>query len=573
MRLPVFSWLFLMAIYSLFLTIFVFGASAPYFSNQQSLLLQLKNNLMRTCNEGHVIGLDLVDEYISGGIDNSSSLFSLQHLESLSLAYNDFNYSHEIPSEFDKQANLSYLNLLNARFAGQIPIAISHLTSCNFVGSIPSSMASLTQLKYLDFSNNKFNGSIPNFSMCKNLTIELILASCKLKKIPDFLRNQSYLSYLDLSHNQIFGEMPIWIWKLPNLVVLDLSYNFLVTLEGPILNVSLQSQILRSNQLQGQLPNIPHVKYLDFSGNQLQGQLPNIPHAEYLDFSGNQLQGQLPNIPHVEYLDLSGNSLDPSILANISWSLPSIRFIFLSSNKFYGSIPISICNATNLELLDLSNNSISGTIPQCLIKMTGTLGVLNLRTNNLSGIIPDAFLDNCGLQTLSLNKNQLEGRLPKSLANCSWLEVLDIGNNHIEELNLTWPGLQIVDIASNNFTGTLPIILLLSWTSMMDRGNEKRTSSKTSIPKSRADALVMVMRRITSRTNVLDLQLQKSFFCGSKAFLVSLKEFLVDTDLYAVLQRYVTPSLLWREFAEVCEFSPMALNNSQYFCDAVNKDD
>jgi hypothetical protein len=123
-----------MAIYSLFLTIFVFGVSFPCFSNQQSLLLQLKNNLTFnstmstklvkwnqsvdccswegvTCNEGHVIGLDLADEYISGGIDNSSSLFSLQHLESLSLAYNDFGYFHEIPSKFGKLANLSYLNL------------------------------------------------------------------------------------------------------------------------------------------------------------------------------------------------------------------------------------------------------------------------------------------------------------------------------------------------------------------------------------------------------------------------------------------------------------------------------
>jgi hypothetical protein len=35
------------------------------------------------CNlqEGRVIGLDLTSESISGGLDNSSSLFSLQHLQ------------------------------------------------------------------------------------------------------------------------------------------------------------------------------------------------------------------------------------------------------------------------------------------------------------------------------------------------------------------------------------------------------------------------------------------------------------------------------------------------------------
>jgi hypothetical protein len=45
MRLPVLSWLFLMVIYSLLLSISVFGVSGQCFGNQQSSLLQLKNNL------------------------------------------------------------------------------------------------------------------------------------------------------------------------------------------------------------------------------------------------------------------------------------------------------------------------------------------------------------------------------------------------------------------------------------------------------------------------------------------------------------------------------------------------
>jgi hypothetical protein len=137
-----------------------------------------------------------------------------------------------------------------------------------------------------------------------------------------------------------------------------------------------------------------------------------------------------------------------------------------------------------------------------LIEMSGQqLEVLNLRKNKLNDTIPDAFPDNCGLQTLALNKNQLEGGLPKSLANCSRLEILDIGNNHIEgtfpfylnhtslrvlvlrsnkfygpisnpKHNAPWPMLQIVDVASNNFTGNLPIMLLSSCMAMMDRAHE-----------------------------------------------------------------------------------------------------
>ena len=87
--------------------------------------------------------------------------------------------------------------------------------------------------------------------------------------------------------------------------------------------------------------------------------------------------------------------------------------------------------------------------------------------------------------------------VPKSLANCSNLEVLDIGKNkihdsfpcHLEGMsnlhvlvlhsnkfygslgcvgpNVTWPMLQIVDLASNNFSGKLSIKALPNSKAMM----------------------------------------------------------------------------------------------------------
>lgn len=139
-----------MAMYSLFLSSCVFGASGECLRNQQSLLLELKKNLIFepakskklvkwnqtidccswegiTCKDGNVIGLDLAEESISGGLDNSSTIFSLQRLQRLNLANNSFNYS-QVPSQFVKFTNLSYLNLSYANFAGQVPLAISCLT-------------------------------------------------------------------------------------------------------------------------------------------------------------------------------------------------------------------------------------------------------------------------------------------------------------------------------------------------------------------------------------------------------------------------------------------------------------
>ncbi|RVW13677.1 Receptor-like protein 12 [Vitis vinifera] len=119
--------------------------------DQMSLLLQLKSTLKHNVaassklvswnpsgdccswggvtwdSSGHVVGLDLSSELISGGFNSSSSLFSLQHLQRLNLANNSFNAS-QIPSGFGKLGNLIYLNLSSAGFSGQIPIEISCLT-------------------------------------------------------------------------------------------------------------------------------------------------------------------------------------------------------------------------------------------------------------------------------------------------------------------------------------------------------------------------------------------------------------------------------------------------------------
>lgn len=79
-----------------------------------------------TYNKGNVIGLDLANESISGGLDNSSSLFNLPYLESLNLAENSF-YDTQITSGFENLVNLVYLNLSNSDFVGQIPVEISSL--------------------------------------------------------------------------------------------------------------------------------------------------------------------------------------------------------------------------------------------------------------------------------------------------------------------------------------------------------------------------------------------------------------------------------------------------------------
>ena len=142
MRIPLFSWLFFIPICSIFLTISIHVVSGQCLDDQKSLLLQFKSSLKfnttlsiilvhwsvaRDCcswegvtcsnesfSKGHVIGLNLNNESIYVGLDYSSSLFSLQHLQDLSLAFNNFNNS-QIPPGFGNLMNLSYLNLSSGR--------------------------------------------------------------------------------------------------------------------------------------------------------------------------------------------------------------------------------------------------------------------------------------------------------------------------------------------------------------------------------------------------------------------------------------------------------------------------
>ncbi|KAJ6778092.1 LEUCINE-RICH REPEAT RECEPTOR PROTEIN KINASE EMS1-LIKE-RELATED [Salix koriyanagi] len=133
MKIPLFTWIFLIP----FLTIFS-GVNVVLVSGQcrdQRPLLELKNSLT-----GRVISLDLSFAGITGGLDDSSGLFSLQFLQNLNLSFNTFNTT--LPVRFANLTDLISLNLSNAGFIGQIPNDISKLT----------------KLVSLDLSTNSFLG-------------------------------------------------------------------------------------------------------------------------------------------------------------------------------------------------------------------------------------------------------------------------------------------------------------------------------------------------------------------------------------------------------------------------------
>ncbi|XP_039166430.1 receptor like protein 22-like [Eucalyptus grandis] len=396
-----------------------------------------------------------------------SSLFTLPLVHKLQLSNNQFSgkvneFSNATPHKLDT------LDLSNNDIGEELPKSIWEfrglkylsLSSNNFSGSFHINLVQqLRDLSHLDLSYNRFSiyatNTAAQASSFPNLTT-LKLASCQLTTLPEFLAEQHKLVYLDLSNNQIQGKIPKWIWELQYLLYLNISSNLLEDSETPSLNLTSSLFVL------------------DLHKNRLRGQtLPLPPLATHLDFSSNNFTSVIP----------------PAIGMYLSVAI----FLSLSNNKFHGSIPKSICNAEYLKVLDLSHNNLSGNIPDCLVMES--LKVLNLRDNALHGSIIN-FLETCGLKTLDLSFNLLRGQFPESLANCTTLEVLDVGNNQIDdvypcqlksiaslrvlvlrsnkfhggvgcpETNGTWKMLQIVDISSNNFNGTLPSQYLTTWEAM-----------------------------------------------------------------------------------------------------------
>ncbi|VVA14703.1 PREDICTED: phytosulfokine receptor [Prunus dulcis] len=258
------------------------------------------------------------------------------------------------------------------------------------------------------------------------------------------------LRTLNLSHNFLKHSLPISLFHLPNLELLDLSCN---DFSGPI-----PADI-----------DLPSIQSLDISQNFLNGSLPpsicdNSTQLRALNLAVNHFTGDLPpglgNCSALEDLDLSTNALTcTGGLSQGLFRLQKLTRLSIQDNKFSGRLSKEIGNLINLVRLDISTNLFSGTIPDVFHSL-GRLQYFVAHSNNFDGQMPPSLSASPTLSLLNARNNSLEGSIDLNCSAMTSLASIDLGSNRFYgPIPSNLPScrhLNNINIARNNFSGQVP---------------------------------------------------------------------------------------------------------------------
>ncbi|XP_058111887.1 receptor like protein 22-like [Magnolia sinica] len=473
-----------------------------------------------TCDEatGHVISLDLSELYIHGRID-FECLFRLRSLQRLNLAYNEFDPS-PFPYGFDQLTSLTHLNLSHLSFYGQIPLEISRLTTLVSLDLSYNSYWNGSSFEDLKLENPSIGAVVQNLSNLSELYLDgvdillqgqtldlplpplrkLSLRYCLLSgSIYSSLSHLHFLSELDLSYNNLssavpsfpgslrklilqdycglHGKFPDSVFQLPNIQILDISRNPLLTSYLPEFppNNTLQKLILSGAGFSGKIPdsvsNLKFLSKLDLSNCNLSGSLPSslskLTKLQSLDLSHNRLSGPIPSsygneLQNLKEISLWNNSLNGTIPSSL-FSLPSLHALDLTSNQLSGQLgEFHNASSSQLEYIHLGDNQLQGMIPRFIFQLT-KLQILFVSFNNFSGVVELGLFQNLKkLYFLGLSDNNLSVQYGNG--NSTFVSIPLIESLLLRSCNIsTFPNflrnqeqLWQLDLSNNKISGEIP---------------------------------------------------------------------------------------------------------------------
>jgi hypothetical protein len=414
------------------------------------------------------------------------ALGDLVMLDVLQLSDNFFTGS--IPQEFTNLTLLTHLQLNSNELTGTIPSGIAKMQNMWFLylysnfltGTIPQGLSTLHRVLYILFDHNLLTGSCENNfqnPILQGLTLSL---NSLTGALPALVSVDTVL--IELGYNSFTGPVPLKYGSFPTLIYLDVSYNFL---SGVINNyfMNMWFYFLNDNFFSGTLPpliySMKRLKYFFLANNMLEGNI-TVNLNTLRDVNGSRLV----------QMDLSSNFFTGSLPEKFFNSSPALEVFAASKNCFSGTLPDTICKATNLNTLALDglstasrckrliwssisqayllpDHAVHGTIPGCLFQMPH-LQSLHLSGNNFKGKIElgnssshdDTALGD-DLSELSLSHNHLSGSIPIALQRGSdqW-QTLDLSFNKLR--GRLWRSAAFNDssvslsLTINRLSGTIP---------------------------------------------------------------------------------------------------------------------
>ncbi|GAY53522.1 hypothetical protein CUMW_149780, partial [Citrus unshiu] len=410
--------------------------------------------------------LDVSSTQLTGSI-SSSPLVHLTSIEELYLSNNHFR----IPISLEPLFNHSRLKVFWAKNNEiNAEITQSHsLTAPNFQLSrlslssgygdgviFPKFLYHQHDLEYVDLSHIKMNGEFPTWLLENNAKLEtLFLINDSIGgpfRLP--IHPHRRLRFLDVSNNNFQGHIPVEVGDiLPSLFSFNISTN---ALHGSIPSSFGNMNFLRildlsSNQLTGEIPErlavgCVNLEFLALSNNNLKGHMFcrnfNLANLRRLQLEDNRFIGEIPQslskCSSLEGLYLNNNSLSGKIPRWLG-NLTSLQHITMPKNHLEGPIPVEFCQLYSLHILDISDNNISGSLPSCfhpLYQKSSSFKKYVTWTakksyNHLNGSIPDWFDGLSQLNHLILGHNNLEGEVPVQLCGLNQLQLLDLSNNNL----------------------------------------------------------------------------------------------------------------------------------------------
>ncbi|KAF8080834.1 hypothetical protein N665_0920s0017 [Sinapis alba] len=479
-----------------------------------------------TCDPktGKVVELDLRNCNLNGPLGFNSSLFRLEHLQSLVLVNN--NISGLLPDSIGNLKYLTVLNLGGSKFFGKVPSSIgnlSHLTSldlsCEFTGELPETVGKLKRLKEL-LLVTKLSGKFPHVLLNLSELTRIDLRSNFQGMLPSNMSNCSKLEDFDISGNSFSGSFPSSLFMLPSLVYLELSRNYFSgSLE--IGNFSSSSSQLGSlsagdNNFSGRIPGfiskLVNLWFLDLSfWNTGRGMVDfssfvhlkslrslDLPYLNTrstvdlslfshltsltsLDLSGNTLKiTSAPHLPSPIY-SLMLSSCSISIFPKFLQNQTSLIYLDISANHIEGHVPEWLWSLPYLRYVNISQNSFSGfegstdTIQRStktmldissnlfhhLPLLPNSMMFFSASDNQFSGEIPRGICELLSLDTLVLSNNNFSGSIPRCFNNT--LSVLHLQNNSLS--GVFWVEsishhLRSLDLGHNQLSGELPKSLI-----------------------------------------------------------------------------------------------------------------